>query len=145
METLRPTVLRTSVVLLAIVALAGCRSINVRGSGASFEVDHEIGAVQAIAVSGIGELHVQNGTQTHLVVLAQEEIHQHLEIRTVGDRLIIEPKRGYQLRATDELRYLLTTDDLSSIDVGGSSDVSYRGNPRVDLSSAGASSVTAAE
>ena len=74
-------------------------------------------------VNGTGELHIQNGAQSRLVVLAQEEIHRHLTIRSVGDRLIIEPERGSQLRPSAALRYLLTTDDISLIDVGCAVDV----------------------
>ncbi len=123
MATQWSKVLRNSALLLATVLSVGCRSTDVRGSGPAFEVAHEIDDVREVVVNDTGELRIRNGAQHHLVVLAQEEIHQYLTIRQIGNRLIIEPERGYQLRPSRDLRYLLTADDVSRIDVAGAVDV----------------------
>lgn len=107
------------VVFLTSIILVGCNAITVRGSGTPYETVHSVDDVRVVEVNGSGELRIQNGNRNELIVLAQDEIHQHLNIRQRGDRLIIEPHEGYTFRTESTLRYLLITDDINNIVISG--------------------------
>jgi hypothetical protein len=115
--------IRIPALALTTVALMGCNSIAVRGTGSPFEVTHRVDPITAVEVNGSGELQLQNGNRNELVVLAQDEIHQHLTIRQRGDRLIIEPEEGYHFKTDRALRYLLITNGIETIDIAGAVEV----------------------
>jgi carbon monoxide dehydrogenase subunit G len=111
------------VAALAALTLVGCNSIGVRGTGTAYEVTHDISDISEVIVKGNGELQVQNGNRDQLIVLAQDEIHEHLAIREIGNRIIIEPKDGYHFKTAKNLRYLLITNNINLIDVSGAIEV----------------------
>jgi len=106
-------------VALTIFALAGCNTIAIHGSGRAFEVTHTIDNIREIEVNGSGELRIQNGSTNQLIVLAQEEIHDHLDIRQTSDRLIIEPEEGTHFKTSEPLQYLLIVNDIELIELNG--------------------------
>jgi hypothetical protein len=108
---------------LAAFTLVGCNSIGIRGTGSAYEVTHTISDIREVVVKGSGELQIQNGDRDQLIVLAQDEIHEHLAIREIGNRIIIEPKEGYHFKTAKDLRYLLITNNIDLIDVSGAIEV----------------------
>jgi hypothetical protein len=115
--------IRIPALALTAVALMGCNSIAVRGSGSPYEVTHTIDPISAIEVNGTGELRLQNGDRNELIVMAQDEIHEHLTVRQRGDRLIIEPEEGHHFKTDRTLRYLLITNGIETVDVAGAVEV----------------------
>lgn len=126
--------------VLASVILLSCTPFAIHGTGDAYRVSHPISPLTTVEISGNGELRIQNGDRNELIILAQDEIHQHLSIRQQGQRLIIEPEDGYHLKPDDTLRYLVITNAIEKLDLRGALSVTsdiYR-TPRLTIETSGA-------
>lgn len=112
--------LKTIATVTLTLAFVSCQNFTVQGSGEAYEVVHPIGTIDNVTVEDIGVLRIQNGANPQLIVIAQNEIHEHLVVNESGRKLEITPRNGYSLKASDTLEYILVTDSLKNIDISGS-------------------------
>ncbi|WP_196159423.1 head GIN domain-containing protein [Reinekea sp. G2M2-21] len=125
---------RTPTTLLMILTgflFTACNTLTVQGTGRSYEINHTVTEIREVELHGIGELTLQNGQENQLVVLAQEEIHDHLSIRQEDDQLIIGPREGYQFRTNEPPRFLLNANHLDTVIIRGAIDLTS-GNYRTE-------------
>jgi len=92
---------------------------STRGNGRVVEEDREVRDFDAVALGGIGDLHIEVGDREELRIVAEENLLRYIETHVRGGTLHIETRAGINLRPTESIDYYLTVTDLQGIDVSG--------------------------
>jgi hypothetical protein len=113
---------------LAVFALflSGCNSGfggTVTGSGNVKTESRNVSGFQAVSLSGIGNLTIdQNGTES-LTVEGEDNLLPYIQTEVQGNRLVIGSKDNTSLNPTKPINYRLTVKDLNSIDLSGAGKI----------------------
>ncbi|MBN2169745.1 MAG: DUF2807 domain-containing protein [Candidatus Krumholzibacteriota bacterium] len=114
--------------LIGLPATDGAaRTKTVRGEGPVTTRTLRVEDVHAVAHRISGDLFIEQGREEKLVVEAQENLHEYLEIRARGGTLVIDTRRRVDLHTTRPLRFHLTVRSLDEIVLDGSGDIEVAG------------------
>jgi hypothetical protein len=111
--------------VLSLAALACSISINlpgarqVRGSGNVIMVERPVSNFNAISLSGMGDLKIELGDEEKLIIQAEDNILEYIEIDVKGGVLSIGFRSGFRLNPQAPINYFLTVKALDSIAVSG--------------------------
>ncbi len=135
-------VLALLVILLAASTLsAGCNLIGgVNGNGKVIKQDRKVGSFTAIDVSSAFKVYLTQGTTNSVIVEADENLMQYIEVRTEGNTLIVKSTKNIY-HAEKENIYITFT-ELNNIDVSGAVDIFTQGKisgQELSISTSGAS------
>lgn len=112
MRTVRLATL-LALALLAGALLAGCA--GPLGTGALATETRAVRRFHAVAVSGMGDLRIdQNGTEG-LTIEARNDGLPLLESQVEGGRLLLGPRAGTQLQSPGPITYRLSVQALDAI------------------------------
>ena len=121
---------QTIIVLVAAVALAAnslaCCVVGwpagVRGSGRVVEETIEISDVTEVVLGTSGNLYVEYGDEASLLVEAEDNLVEYLDIHVHGDTLEIKTQAGTWLNPTRPIKFYLTVTELDAVSLTGSGD-----------------------
>ena len=142
---------RTLPALLALVIAAGCSTNlgglvgpTVTGSGVVKSESREIGPVDAVTLSGIGELTITQGDAVKLTVEAEDNILPLIETETANGKLTLGLKSGTSVRTTKPIKYQLTVKTLKGLELSGSGSAASAGlkTDRLNVVLSGSGGVT---
>jgi hypothetical protein len=133
---------------MAIVLLIspGCLDLlggNTRVDGVGDVVKHErdIKGFTGVHLATVGDMNIEFGPTESIVIEAQENLHDYLDVYVKNDVLIVDTKRGYSLRSDKPVRYFVTLNALDYVRVSSSGDIHApditAGDMAVDISSSG--------
>lgn len=139
------TVYRWQVILLSVaVFLGGCASQGVVGQGEYSEVTHDISGVTALEAHETGTVTVVSSDRNELVVRAQSNVHDVLEVTVDGENLVIDLRPGRSISSRTRIDYMVYRRDLSEIDLRGAFTLKGDGlrSPELALKLSGSVSTT---
>ena len=136
---------------LAVFALllSGCNGGfggTITGSGNVKTESRNVSGFQAVSLSGVGNLTIdENGTES-LTVEAEDNLLPYIQTEVQGNRLVIGSKDNTNLNPTKPINYRLTVKDLNSIDLSGAGKIDGTGinTPKLAVNVSGAGNMTLA-
>jgi hypothetical protein len=121
--------MKKSPILLVFLALAltSCgfpvRYTTVRGTGNAITQIRRVSGFDAVELSGVGTLIIEQGNTESLEITAQENLLPYLESRVMGGKLNLGVEDFVNVQPTADIVYRLKVIDLSSIETSGLGDV----------------------
>lgn len=117
--------------VLPIIALMliSCRfsvdfdRMAVEGSGNLKTEQREISDVKRIALEGIGDMTVIQGSEESLSIEADDNILPYIETFMRGDELVLKIKRGYSLRNNVTIRYTIKVKSINGVSISGAGNL----------------------
>lgn len=122
-------------------------SERVDGNGVISSERRDVGAFDAIALSGNFTVQVRPGTSEKVEVKTDGNLQPYLETRVVeggkGRTLEIAPRKGYQLSARQTPIIMIDVRSLRALSIAGSGDMRVEGvkTPALDASIAGSGDI----
>jgi len=110
---------------IAFLGLTSCRFMGkrVHGNGVIKTIEQSVSSFQEVEANGDIKLLVTQGDLKPVKIEGDENIISLIEVIQEGDKIIIQPKDGYNLHPTGDLNIYVTSPKYKSIEVSGSSDI----------------------
>ncbi len=124
-DAMKPRFLACCLSVVLFLCVQGCVGVvfnreTVRGSGSLSEETHTFTGIAGVRLSTIGELDIRLGDTEELRIEADDNLLQYFEAGMDGDTLEIGTRRGFNLRASQKVRYTLTVKELDFIGLSSS-------------------------
>jgi hypothetical protein len=119
-------ILVVSILLMSIFAcdVAGdLGAQSVRGSGTVVEESRDIGDISAVELATQGRLYIEMGGSESLRIEADDNLMEYIETDVRASKLVIDNRRGTNLRPSQPINYYLTVDELDTIEISSSGDI----------------------
>jgi hypothetical protein len=117
----------TAIVALILVSTLACNfSVNIRsvsGSGELAREEREVGDFDAIRLSGIGTLIIEQGEATELHIEADDNLLRYLESDVRGTTLYLGVEKGTNVMPSQGIRYEVTVTSLEEVALSGFGNV----------------------
>lgn len=137
--------MRTLVVWLAVVSMAGCqwRGGGERGSGVAKTEVREVAPFSKVALEGSLRAEITAGAAQHVELSGDDNLVPLMRTEVEGQQLRIAPKRS--IRPKLEMVAVIATPTLAAVSASGSTVIALRGvdSDAFDLTTSGSSKVTA--
>jgi hypothetical protein len=104
----------------AALVLAGCALIN--GSGKAKTETRNVSGFSSVAISGAGELEIQQTGMESLHITADDNILPYLTAQVVHGQLQLGIKPDVSIRTNTPIQYTLTVKRLDGLTISGSAD-----------------------
>jgi hypothetical protein len=115
-----------SVTLVATVLFSSCHYINEKKIGGNGNIKKETRTADSFSgvdVSGAIELIIVQDSIRKIEIETDENLQQYIDVRTVGNELIIETKDGYNLESSHRVKAYVSSPVFNSISVSGACTV----------------------
>jgi hypothetical protein len=96
---------------------------TITGSGTQGEETRQVGNFDRVRLEGIGKLFIEQGDETELAILADDNLLPHITSEVRGGELTIGIESGYALQPKQNIEYRLTVVDLSAVYLDGAGDI----------------------
>ena len=122
---------KKNIILIALIALVlstmACGTTTffntsnrrIEGSGVVTEESRQVGSFSEFELAGIGNVYVEFGDETALVIEAEENLIEHIETNTFGQKLTIRMDDSYSYDPTEKINYYLTVVELDGVSISG--------------------------
>lgn len=118
---------------------------RVRGNGAIKTENRIVTEFDKVSVSGNIDIYVKLDSARAARVEADENLMEYIEVNTESGRLVIRPRKGYNLKGTRDIKVYVTAPSFSEFDASGAchifSENMIRGHDLVNISLSGASDI----
>ena len=152
MKNINAFILVASVIILSIFACDVTGDLGgetVRGSGTVVEESRDIGDFSAVELATQGRLYIEMGGSESLRIEADDNLMEYIETDIRAGNLVIENRRGTNLRPSQQINYYLTVDELDTIEISSSGDIETgdleSGSFSISISSSGNLSIEGLE
>lgn len=115
-----PNLLSRLLMLVTLTVLAGCAGQGIVGQGAFSEVSHDIDGVSRLEMHETGAVTIVPSDRNELVVRAQTNIHEALEVRANGDQLVVDTRSGTSISNQTRIEYRVYLPMVREVDLRGS-------------------------
>jgi hypothetical protein len=117
-----------SILILAVILLVACQNVSLTGSGNVVTEEESFSEFDKIDVSHGFNVDVSQGDTYRVIVRADDNVMEHVEVSKSGDTLKIglKPRRSYQLKNTT-LEAKVTMPALVGLDLSSGSHVNIAG------------------
>lgn len=116
--------------LLTVALLVSCafptRITEVKGSGNLVTESRRITGINAVDLSGIGTLIIEQGDTDALEITADENIMQYIRSDVSGGKLALGTREFINLLPSREITYRLTVRDLSAVEASGVGNIEIK-------------------
>ncbi len=106
--------------LSTLSMLVGCAGQGIVGQGAFSEVTHDLGGVSRLEMHETGAVTIVPSDRNELVVRAQANIHEALQVRVNGDQLEVDTRSGTSISSRTRIEYRVYLPTVREIDLRGS-------------------------
>jgi hypothetical protein len=103
--------------------LSSCGPDCEDGNGAFVKQTRTVSNFTSVESNGDFEVIIYPGEESGVKVEADENLLDLIITRVSGGELIIEPRRGFCIRSSENIRVTITVPDLNEIDLNGSGTV----------------------
>lgn len=97
---------------------------NIKGNGKLITENRNLSDYDNISVAGSFEVKLVKGKEGAISIIADENLMEYLETEVENGHLKIQPKKGYQLRATKTILITVPFEMVDAISLAGSGNVS---------------------
>jgi hypothetical protein len=127
--------------LIAILALAACNWVGVKGSGTARSEVRSVGAFTAVDISGSIDAEITVGAESRVEITGDDNLVPLVETKLDGQRLSVRITK--RVRPSLPLKARIATARLGALEVAGSSDVVFHGahEDKLALTLAGSTTV----
>lgn len=129
--TTKPSIMKRHLipVLFLPVVLLSCNFIQdkVRGNGTIKTETRTTGSFSRVGVGGNIDVLLKQDSSYQVKIETDENLMQHIIIRTDGDKLIIEPEDGHNLSGTKGIKVYVSAPVFEQLDASGASSFSSEG------------------
>lgn len=119
----------TSIILtlaLSVNAQSWWNSKKVRGNGNVVTETRSTGDYDGISVGGSFDVILVKGKEGKITLEGEENLLPYIETEIKGNKLKIQYKKGVNIRTTRRLTVTVTFEDIESLSLGGSGNVSSK-------------------
>jgi len=114
---------------LIAVLFCGCEGFDLafeqlRGSGKAATEQRAVSGINAVTLSGVGDLRIEVGNQESLRIDADDNILPHIRTEVKNGKLTIGIERGFSVRPSVPIRYALVVRQLDEVGLSGSGTIS---------------------
>ncbi len=114
---------------LIAVLFCGCEGFDLaseqlRGSGKPATEQRPVSGIDAVTLSGVGDLRIEVGNQESLRIDADDNILPHIRTEVKGGKLTIGIERGFSVHPSVPIRYALVVRQLDEVGLSGSGTIS---------------------
>lgn len=96
---------------------------TIRGSGVVVEENRTISNISGVELAMQGTLNIVMGSSESLRIEAEDNLLEYIQTDVRSGKLVIETRRGINLRTSKPINYFLTVDELNTIVISSSGDV----------------------
>ncbi|MEO7982953.1 MAG: head GIN domain-containing protein [Bacteroidota bacterium] len=132
-------------ILVVPVLLASCHYFHhnrIRGNGSIKTETRTTGTFSSIDVGGNIEVYLKQDSIRSVRVEADENLMQYILVRTDGDELVVEPKDGYNLSGSKDIKVYISSPFFKKLHASGASGITGETQltgERIDIEVSGAS------
>jgi hypothetical protein len=133
--------------LITLSFFTSCRFLGgerISGNGNIVTTRRHVGSFNSIEAGGAVEVRVKQDATHSVKVETDENLFQYLDVFTDGNTLVIQPKKGYNLKPTEEIIVYVAAPTFQTLDVSGASKLLSDGTIKsnnLELGASGASEI----
>ena len=128
---------KIALLVVCVIALTACglpvRFTEVRGSGNVITESRTVAGFNAVELSGIGTLIIEQSDRESLEITAEDNLMRHIKSEVSGSRLQLGGEDFVNLRPTRDIIYRLKVKNLRQIESSGLGKVELRNLETDDL------------
>ena len=113
-------------VFLAAILMISCGEFfgnRVRGNGKIKSEARASGTFTGVDVSGAMDLYIKQDSIYTIKIETDENLLQHIEVINDGEKLIIRPERGYNLKPTGSIKVYVSSPVFKKLEASGACDI----------------------
>ncbi len=113
-------------VLFISILLVSCHFGNhdkVRGNGTIKTENRTAGSFTGVDVGGNIDLYVKQDSIRSVKIEADENLLQYIEVKLEGDKLVIQPKDGYNLSGSKGIKVYVSSPVFKTLEASGACDI----------------------
>jgi hypothetical protein len=118
---------------------------KVKGNGNIKTETRTTGVFSSVDVSGNIDLYVKQDSVNNVKVEADENLMEYIVVTTEGDRLIVQPKEGYNLSGSKDIKVYISSPLYKNLEASGACSIIGEGkitsNETLDIDLSGASDI----
>ena len=129
----------TSTILALVIVLymsLGCSQSTfnkkVIGNGSSTTKTLDVGAYDSIEVKGFMDVHLEKGTEGHITVNTDENIHEHIKVAVKDHTLILTTKENVTIKSKIGVHITVPFDSISKVALTGSGNIETKDTIKVN-------------
>lgn len=114
------------IAIIASVVSLSCGEVfghRIRGNGNIKTEARTSGEFTGVDVSGAIDLYIKQDSVRTIRIEADENLLQHIEIISEGDKLIISPESGYNLKPTSDIKVYVSSPVFKRLEASGACDI----------------------
>ena len=96
---------------------------RVKGNGTMKTETRNASGFNAVDIRGNMDLYLRQDSSFSVRVEADENLMEYIIIKTEGNKLVIEPKDGYNLSGTKDIKIYVSAPQVKDLDASGSCDI----------------------
>ncbi len=114
------------IALLSVSIFTSCHHMmkdKVDGNGIIKTENRKAGTFIGVDVGGSIDLYVKQDSARSVRVEADENLMQYIEVKMEGDKLVIQPKDGYNLSGSKHIKVYVSSPVLNKLEASGACDI----------------------
>jgi hypothetical protein len=96
---------------------------DLRGSGNLVTEQREVSGFDRLEFGGVGTMTIRQGDVESLTIEADDNLIDHITTRVIGNRLVIEMEKNFNVGGMTRIHYDLVVKDLSRLTLSGFGDI----------------------
>jgi hypothetical protein len=114
------------IALLPVSIFTSCHHFmkdKVRGNGTIKTENRTVGSFTGVDVGGNIDLYIKQDSTRSIRIEADENLMQYIEVRMEGDELVIQPKDGYNLSGSKQIKVYVSSPVFKRLEASGACDI----------------------
>jgi len=114
------------IALFFVSIFTSCHRImkdKVRGNGTIKTENRTAGTFTRVDVSGNIDLYVKQDSARSIKIEADENLMQYIEVKIEGEKLMIQPKEGYNLSGSKPIKVYVSSPVFRELEASGACDI----------------------
>ena len=125
-KLIKLTLLLAVLVITSQLSAQNWGSKKIKGNGNVTTETTQTGDYSEVSAVGPMDVFLEKGTEGTIVVQADSNFHEYLDISTEGSKLVLKVKKGYNLNSRNPIKVTVPFTDIDVIKLTGSGDVVSR-------------------
>jgi hypothetical protein len=109
--------------LLGLLSYVSCSLTGIKGNGNVVKVERNIKPFSELEFNGVFDVVLSQGNKEKLVIEADENLIDIVEIKNEGDKLIIDFKKGKSVKKSTNFIIYVTVKNITNINMSGVGDL----------------------
>lgn len=114
------------IAIFCISIFTSCQHVfndKIKGNGTIKTEIRTAGIFTSVGVGGNIDLYVKQDSARHIKIEADENLLQYIEVTMEGDKLIVQPKDGYNLTGSKAIKVYVSSPVFNKLEASGACDI----------------------